>query len=650
MIENYVNAKRQGDKAVHQAKFMGQDPYLPALSDFLPDTEIRTTVRLGVMDIPSFMIAGTRHPGRRHVFAYNYMPIMEKNTEFAQKWSSLYDAQVTEGIREPIKVYEYLWKFYVEEGNKRVSVLKYLDNPEVTADVIRIMPAPSEDDKTRAYYEFLDFFACAPVYSVIFTKPGCYKKLAEYMGQDLEHPWPKEAVNKLSGAYYRFSQSFIEKGGFDITHSVADAFLLYLSVYSIDSILDLSKQALGYRLDRLWDELLTSSDDQRLTVLERPEDAEVKITPLTALRQLSPFTPSYSEERPLKAAFMYRKSPEESAWINSHEGGRHYLEEAFGGLVKTEKYENLTSDEDLREAIDQAVENGAKVIFTTSNTDMTESLRSAIHYPDVQFFNCSINESFQSVPTYYGRLYEVKFLMGALAACQTKNHKIGYLAEYPLYGTIANINAFSIGAALIDPQVKIYLKWSNLQEHDWRDDMKADGIEVVCGHDRIKPSWPNDELGLFETDWKENRTRIAEVRWNWGKYYELIIQDVLGGSEYLRMKARQHQALNYWYGISSGVLDIHLEPGISYYAKKLVHLLREGIINGTLDPFAGEIHSQTGKIQGMDSAKLPVKDIIRMDWLNDNVVGSLPGILSFVEEAQPVVKVSGVGKVIEDAE
>ncbi|MBQ2479552.1 MAG: BMP family ABC transporter substrate-binding protein, partial [Erysipelotrichales bacterium] len=171
MIENYVNAKRQGDKAVHQAKFMGQDPYLPALSDFLPDTEIRTTVRLGVMEIPSFMVAGTRHPGRRHVFAYNYMPIMEKNTEFAQKWSSLYDAQVTEGIREPIKVYEYLWKFYVEEGNKRVSVLKYLDNPEVTADVIRIMPAPSEDDKTRAYYEFLDFFACAPVYSVIFTKP-----------------------------------------------------------------------------------------------------------------------------------------------------------------------------------------------------------------------------------------------------------------------------------------------------------------------------------------------------------------------------------------------------------------------------------------------------------------------------------------------
>ncbi|MBQ1505198.1 MAG: BMP family ABC transporter substrate-binding protein [Erysipelotrichales bacterium] len=649
MIEHYLSAKRQGDRAVSQANFLGMNPYLPCLSDRIPDTEIRTVMHLGVMEIPTFMIAGTRHASRSHSFANNYMPIMGKNTEFAQKWSLLYDAQVTEGIREPIKVYEYKWKFYVEEGNKRVSVLKYLENPEVSAEVIRIIPAASDDEETKAYFEFLEFYKCAPIYSIILKKPGGYKKLAEYMGLNLTDPWPRDAVNKLSGAYYRFAQSYFEKGVRNTDVTVGEAFLMYLSVYPMESLLDVSKPVLNYRLERLWEEMIVTSDDEHLTVIEKPEETEVKTSALSAIFKSS-FGSSYSEEKPLKAAFMYRKSPEESAWMNSHEKGRIYLEHAFRGIVKTMKYENLADDTELRAAIDDAVEQGAEVIFTTSNTDMAESLRSALHFPDVQFFNCSINESYKSVPTYYGRLYEVKFLMGALAACYAENHKIGYLAEYPLYGTIANINAFAIGAGMIDPNVKVYLKWSALQERDWRDDMKADGIKVVCGHDRIKPSWPNDELGLFITDWEGSRKRLAEIEWNWGKYYELIIQDVLGGSEYLRMMSKQHQALNYWYGISSGVLDIRLMKDLPYYSEKLVKLLREGLVNGTIDPFAGEIHSQEKTVQGSFAPRMSNKDIIRMDWLNDNIVGEMPKIGLFEDEAQAVVKVSGIKKVTEESE
>ena len=315
MIEHYLSAKRQGDRAVSQANFLGMNPYLPCLSDRIPDTEIRTVMHLGVMEIPTFMIAGTRHASRSHSFANNYMPIMGKNTEFAQKWSLLYDAQVTEGIREPIKVYEYKWKFYVEEGNKRVSVLKYLENPEVSAEVIRIIPAASDDEETKAYFEFLEFYKCAPIYSIILKKPGGYKKLAEYMGLNLTDPWPRDAVNKLSGAYYRFAQSYFEKGVRNTDVTVGEAFLMYLSVYPMESLLDVSKPVLNYRLERLWEEMIVTSDDEHLTVIEKPEETEVKTSALSAIFKSS-FGSSYSEEKPLKAAFMYRKSPEESAWMN----------------------------------------------------------------------------------------------------------------------------------------------------------------------------------------------------------------------------------------------------------------------------------------------------------------------------------------------
>ena len=56
------------------------------------------------------------------------MPLMDLDTEFAIKWQHVYDIQTREGLNDPVKVFEYLNWFYVIEGNKRVSVLKYLNN------------------------------------------------------------------------------------------------------------------------------------------------------------------------------------------------------------------------------------------------------------------------------------------------------------------------------------------------------------------------------------------------------------------------------------------------------------------------------------------------------------------------------------------
>ena len=68
------------------------------------------------------------------------MPILDPNSEFASKWMTLCTAQQEEGITDPIIAYEYMNKFYVLEGNKRVSVLKYYDAVSVMGQVTRILP------------------------------------------------------------------------------------------------------------------------------------------------------------------------------------------------------------------------------------------------------------------------------------------------------------------------------------------------------------------------------------------------------------------------------------------------------------------------------------------------------------------------------
>ena len=89
--------------------------------------------------------------------------------------------------------------------------------------------------------------------------------------------------------------------------------------------------------------------------------------------------------------------------------------------------------------------------FSTSHRLMEYTLRAAVEYPRVRFLNCSIGLPHQSVRSYFGKMYEAKFLLGALAASMADNHRIGYHASVFASGALSEINAFAIGASLLDP-------------------------------------------------------------------------------------------------------------------------------------------------------------------------------------------------------
>ena len=76
---------------------------------------------------------GTKTKGRTEAFAGNFMPLLGEKTEFGAKWARVYDYQIEEGIHDPILAYEFMNRYYVQEGNKRVSVLKYVNAYSVPA-------------------------------------------------------------------------------------------------------------------------------------------------------------------------------------------------------------------------------------------------------------------------------------------------------------------------------------------------------------------------------------------------------------------------------------------------------------------------------------------------------------------------------------
>ena len=99
----------------------------------------------------------------------------------------------------------------------------------------------------------------------------------------------------------------------------------------------------------------------------------------------------------------------------------------------------------------------------------------------------------------------------------------------------------------------------------------------MSGADMSKPLEDPTAYGLHRlVDGKV--AGIAMPVWNWGRYYELIVRSLLHGTWDETSDDSQVRAVNYWYGMSSGVIDIRYAPGLPYQTRKLVQLLRNGIV------------------------------------------------------------------------
>ena len=191
--EDYIKAYKMGKKDYQARMMRGEVPTLKVLDDILPSRGSYSEVPLGLVQIPIDQIVGTKSGGRSSAFSGNFMPILRENTEFAYKWSVLIDSHLKEGIHDPVKAYEYMNKFYIEEGNKRVSVLKYCDAVSVPGNVTRILPARTDQKENKIYYEFVDFYALSQINYIYFSKLGSFAKLQEAVGKGPKELWTEDS-------------------------------------------------------------------------------------------------------------------------------------------------------------------------------------------------------------------------------------------------------------------------------------------------------------------------------------------------------------------------------------------------------------------------------------------------------------------------
>ena len=595
--DEYEEALKAGKKYYRQMLRKGQYPYTAVLDQIVTEDEILGRTNMGLIDIPADFIVGTQSSGRVSAFAGNFMPLLNENSEFGIKWKNLCKAHLSdEGIRDPIVCLEYLGKFYVIEGNKRVSVLRHFGAPRIPALVTRVVPKYSDDTAIVVYYEFMKFYELTELYTVDFNYPGNYTELITALGKEPDHKWSESERREFNKNFYEFSQAYkpLKEYHPDITE--AEALLGWLRVFKYSYIEKFPRREITSQIESIIPDVLAARHKERSVLSTEPTIGDAS----------SMFKLFANQKSHLKAAFFFREGTDGNDWYNGHMLGMEHVKDLFGSSVTVDSY--MVNENNILEVMEGACKGGADVVFATIPAMIDTARFLSTIYKNVKFLVCALALPYTGIRMYYTRTYECKFIAGAIAAIMSEENTISYTAHYPIYGTPANINAFALGASMVNPRCKVELHWSCV-EGDKADESKIDG------------------------------NSYARLRWNWGYFYERIIRSIFDGSW---DSFDKNHAVNYWWGLSAGAADIVLSKNIPDSVRTLADNLKWNIIHKTLDPFHMTIYDQNGVLRNDGVNRLTPMERLNIDWLCDNVIGSIPELDDVMDMSKETVRLLGI--------
>ena len=181
-----------------------------------------------------------------------------------------------------------------------------------------------------------------------------------------------------------------------------------------------------------------------------------------------------------------------------------------------------------------------------------------------------------------------------------------------------------MGARMTNPRAQVYLHWASQTDTEgFHSLLNREQISVVSDNDMITPASEDRAYGLYMIN-DGRMKRLATPIWNWGKFYERIIRDFLQGNWDTVREAKEKPAINYWWGISGGVIDLIMSDELPRGIAMLTNIVKGQMYVDCFNPFWGTLRKQDGSITGSPDMGLSPEEIITMDYLVEGVIGSIP--------------------------
>lgn len=338
-------------------------------------------------------------------------------------------------------------------------------------------------------------------------------------------------------------------------------------------------------------------------------------------------TEGKKEDKDLKVGFIYVGPIGDGGYSYAHNEGRLYLEKETG--VKTIYKESVAEDKaEVEKVVDDMVDQGATVIVGTSFGFQDGLLAAAKKYPDVKFLHCSGYELADNMGQFFGKIHEMMYLNGVVAGMKTKSNTLGFVGAFPIPEVIRNINAFTLGAQSVNPNVKVKVNWTNT----WYDPAKEKdaalglidaGADVIAQHqDTAGPQQAAESKGVFSLGYNTDMSNTApkanmtSAVWNWGPYYVSQIKAIQAGT---------WKSEKYWGGYADNIVSLAPLTSLAPEgAKAAVEKAEAKIKEGNNVIFQGPIKDQSGAVKVKEGQTLTDDEVWNINWFVQGVDGTIP--------------------------
>ncbi len=631
--QHYKQARQMGKKYQSDNSGNAYNGYLLVLDDLIKDVEIVSELNLGTREIPIEKIIGTRTSARSNAFAGNFMPLLAENTEFGAKWKKLYNSHIDEGIREPIKVYEYINRYFALEGNKRISVLKYCGAASAYAKVTRIIPKRDESNSlVTRYYEFLDFDKRASFNNLWFSHTGSFTRLVQIVEKyKTKHPEVTDSIEELiNSAFKTFRLSYKSCGFGSIPITSGDAFLEFTEIYGFHPNTPVSGINDRVKSCEAQFKLLSLKDTNDTNTVEMKQDNEK--SPL-----------SFFSKRPskLKIAFAFEGDPEHSLWTHTHYVAMQRLQKKMGDKVDIISKSGIYEKGSYK-AICELMEQEPDILFTTSPNMSSASLRLSLENPDKTILNCDIAQPQKNMMTYFAKQQEAVFLCGVVAGAMTKSNIVGYMTSARFHKDLTfNVNAFALGAQLVNPHVKVVNFIQSHTDYEPREHIAARrklaqaGVDIaLCLHQLNTPLVRKAFPGVYAQVFKLERSTgypeesLGAIALDWSVFYDQIVGDSFTTKNSILDITRSgyDSAVHFGWGMNTGIIDVYgVDAFMGHNAVKLLKIFRSLIVSGQIHPFEGPMTDRDGVLRVEKDDVPSLIEIQNMDWMLDTITEVIEG-------------------------
>ena len=300
-----------------------------------------------------------------------------------------------------------------------------------------------------------------------------------------------------------------------------------------------------------------------------------------------------------KAAWVYIGPVGDAGWSFAHDLGRKGAEAHFGGQLQTTFVESVPYGADAERVFRDLAQQGNEVIFGTSFGYMETMLKLAEEFPNVKFEHATGYKTAPNMRIYDASFYQDTYMAGVIAGHMTKTGTLGFVGSFPIPEVLRNINAFTLGAQTVKPDVKVRVVWVNTwfdppKESEAAQALINQGADVLLQNtDSTAVLQTAERNGKFAFGWDSDMSafapnaHLASAIVNWTPYYIKTIEELRAGTWETKRTV---------WGVKEDLNDlIKIADFVPAEAKAKVDEIKAGLRAGTFEPFTGPIVDNTGK-------------------------------------------------------